>query len=89
MEGANTGVVFAVSTVASGSASAPVMTVPLTGVSSFVVLASLTITGVSLTEITLNINVSFSHIEGKGVPPSQTLMITVSLPLYRESGMYV
>ncbi len=53
----------------------------VTGVSSFVVLASLTATGGVFTEVTLMKMVSRTHNAGNGVPSSHICTITVSGPL--------
>ncbi len=86
--GPSTGVVFTVNGVPSGSLSPVSVKSPPTGVSSFVVIFSLSTTGASFTGLTVMKIVSFTQLI-PGVPASQTLTITVSKPLKFEFGVYV
>ena len=79
-DGPLNGVVFTVSAVPSGSKSPASVKSPEVGVSSFVVLNSLSTIGGSLTGVTTMKIVSFTQIAGSGVPSSQISTTTVSLP---------
>ena len=87
--GATTGTVLAVSAVESGSTSPASVRSPLTGVSSFVEIVSLSKTGASFTGVTVINIVSFLQLSGAGVPPSQIFTITKSVPLKLRFGVYV
>ena len=75
------GVVFAVSAVPSGSESPAFVKSPDTGVSSGVLLISLSTIGASFTAFTVMLIVSFTHTAGKGRPASQIDTTTTSVPL--------
>ena len=79
--GTRTGTVLAVRAVVSGSKSPASVKSPLTGVSSFVEIFSLSSTGGSLNGATVMNIVSFTQIAGIGVPASQMFITAVSGPL--------
>ncbi len=86
-DGPLTGVVFAVNGVPSGSESPALVKSPVAGVSSFVVIVSLSTIGASFTAVTVMKIVSFTHIPGKGRPSSQIDTTTVSVPLKFALGV--
>ncbi len=87
--GPSTGVVFAVNVVPSGSESPAFVKSPVAGVSSFVVMISLSTRGASLKAFTVMKIVSFTQIAGIGNPLSQIDTTTVSVPLKFVVGVYV
>ena len=82
-----TGVVFAVNGVPSGSKSPASVKSPVAGVSSFVVMVSLSTIGASLTAVTVMKIVSFTHTPGKGRPASQIDTTITSVPLKLAFGV--
>ncbi len=81
-----TGVVFAVNGVPSGSKSPALVKSPVAGVSSLVVMVSLSTIGASLTAVTVMKIVSFTHII-PGVPASQIDTTITSVPLKFAFGV--
>ena len=59
----------------------------VTGVSSKVVTVSLVATGASLTALTVIVKVWSTQLAGSGVPESQTVITTVSVPLKFGAGV--
>ena len=80
-DGPLTGVVFAVSGVPSGSESPASVKSPVAGVSSFVVITSLSTIGASFTGATVTVIVSLTHTPGNGRPASQIDTTITSVPL--------
>ena len=87
LSGPESGIVLTVSAVESGSKSPAVRIVPLMMLSSSVEIVSFEITGGSLTGLTVMNNVSFTQIEGNGLPASQTLKTIISWPLNPALGV--
>ena len=78
-----TGVVVTVNGVPSGSTSPFTSTLPVNGVSSVTVMCSFTVTGGSLTGVTLMVKVGVVQLP----PPSHTVTHTLSTPLKFEFGV--
>ena len=80
--GPTTGVVVTTKAVPSGSESPEsVKSPPTVGVSSAVVLTSLSTIGASLTAVTVIVKVWFTTLFGNGVPESHTSTVITSTPL--------
>ena len=87
--GPTTGVVVTTNAVPSGSESpASVKSPPTVGLSSVVVLTSLSTIGASFTGVTVMVRVWFTHLFGNGVPESHTSTVITSVPLKFGFGVY-
>ena len=86
-EGLARGIVSANNVVPSISVSSPPITEPVTKLSSSTSAVSFAIVGGSFTAFTKMISVSFLQIAGRGVPVSQMLKTTVSVPVKLREGV--